>query len=102
MVPVFGSKYAAIMNELHAHIMYNVFDMHYNSSYSSILYWNYGTLGIIIEAPIHTTKHQHHAHTWKFCRSQFIICIKYNNTCNNRFLVYSVFLNTPMECHVLP
>lgn len=33
---VFGSKHAAIMNELHAHIMCDVFDMHYNSSYSSI------------------------------------------------------------------
>lgn len=67
---VFGSKHAAIMNELHAHIMYNVFDM----QLSSILYWNYGTLGIIIEAPIRTTKHQHNS--WKFCRSKFIICIK--------------------------
>lgn len=80
--------------------MYNVFDMHYNSSYSSILYWNYGTLGIIIEAPTCSTKHQHNY--LEFYGSQIIIFIHYNNTCNNWFLVYSVFLNTPMECHVLP
>lgn len=34
---VFGSKHAAIMIELHAHIMCDVFDMHYNSS-SAVFY----------------------------------------------------------------
>lgn len=37
--------------------MYNVFDMYYNSSYSSILYWNYGILGIIIEVFICSIKY---------------------------------------------
>lgn len=36
MVSVFGLKYVVIMNELYVYIMYNVFDMYYNSSYSSI------------------------------------------------------------------
>lgn len=29
---VFGLKYVVIMNELYVYIMYNVFDMYYNSS----------------------------------------------------------------------
>lgn len=45
------------MNELYVYIMYNVFDMYYNSSYSSILYWNYGILGIIIEVFIRIIKY---------------------------------------------
>lgn len=45
-----------------------------NSSYSSIVYWNYLTLCSIIEAPVCTTKHQQNS--WKFCGSQIIICIK--------------------------
>lgn len=42
---------------LYVYIMYNVFDMYYNSSYSSILYWNYGILGIIIEVFICSIKY---------------------------------------------
>lgn len=76
-----------------------------NISYSSILYWNYGTLCIKIEAPVCTAKHQQNS--LKFCGSQIIICIKYmyNNTMNHWFLslqMNSVFLNTFIECHALP